>query len=160
MKVKSITKKYRPNVAIVVLNTEGKILTCRRADNTGAWQLPQGGIEPGENPEQAMRRELLEETNLSNISLIGCLPEAIRYDWPKHLFSRGYHGQEQTYFLVRIAPEAIISFSHLTNIEVEFDAFEWLSRKEFESRISGFKIEAYKNGIKQLDKLFPGLIKP
>ena len=55
---------YRQNVAIVVVNREGLILACRRSDAYQAWQLPQGGIEAGEEPEEAMWRELEEEIKL------------------------------------------------------------------------------------------------
>lgn len=150
-------KKYRPNVAMLILNAKGQILTCERSDIPLAWQIPQGGIDQGENPEQAMWRELEEEIGLTNKNarLLGRLPNPILYDWPEHLYSRGFHGQEQHYFLLRLDGNAKIL---LDTEHKEFANTLWLSKNEFLSLVEGFKKEAYRRALEEFEKLFPGLI--
>ena len=147
---------YRKNVAVFVINDRGELLACHRSDVSGAWQIPQGGIDEGEELEQAMRRELEEEIGTSEVEIIQQLPEAIRYDWPAHLHDRGFLGQEQFYFLVRLSPTATIKLNnHHTE---EFDQTEWISSADFLRRISGFKAEAYKRALGELARLAPGTI--
>ncbi|MCB0324062.1 MAG: RNA pyrophosphohydrolase [Bdellovibrionales bacterium] len=151
------TKLFRRNVAIVVLNTEGHLLACRRSDRFHTWQLPQGGIEEGETEEAAMYRELREEIGTDLVDIIGRLEEPIRYDWPEHLYYRGYHGQEQSYFLVRLRPQAEIC---LETEEPEFDCAEWVTVGEFFSRLdAGFKTDAYRQAIDELLLRYPGTVK-
>ena len=151
-------RNYRPNVAIVVVNDEGLILCGERSDRDGAWQLPQGGIDEGETAEQAMYRELEEEIGTKEITLIGRLPGTITYDWPEHLYRDGYHGQEQTYFLVSLNPDAQISLCGPGRTQ-EFSNTEWLKFDELLSRMKSFKASAYKRGITALAELFPKKIK-
>lgn len=68
-----MTELFRPNAGIVVFNKEGKVLLCQRSDKAGAWQFPQGGIETGETPAEAAKRELQEETSLKNVILVQTL---------------------------------------------------------------------------------------
>ena len=145
---------YRKNVAIVVVNSAGKILACRRSDKFRTWQLPQGGVDDNESAEEAMYRELEEEIGTSSVHLIGQLPDAIRYDWPDHLRKeRGFLGQEQIYFLVQLDKDATIDLKrHHTP---EFETTEWLGISEFLTRVEGFKAEAYRAGLEQLHALFP-----
>lgn len=149
-------KKYRKNVAIFVLNTDGQILVCERNDANGAWQLPQGGIDPEESPEQAMKRELLEEIGTNNVTLIDSLTNPIRYDWPEHLYSRGYHGQEQYYFLVRI--EDVTSISLDSHEKPEFQQIRWVGAQEFLKIEAGFKKSAYEQALTQFIKKHRTLI--
>lgn len=150
-------KKYRPNVAMLILNAKGQILACERSDIPGAWQIPQGGIDPGEIPEQAMWRELEEEIGISKeqARILGKLPNPILYDWPEHLYSRGFHGQEQHYFLLRLDENTKIT---LDTEHAEFASTRWLTKNEFLSLVEGFKKEAYKRAIGEFEKLLPGLI--
>lgn len=148
---------YRKNVAVIVINEEGKILACERLGNKGSWQLPQGGIDEGEEIEQAALRELEEEIGTKDVQIIGRYPGYIRYDWPERLYERGHRGQEQYYFLVRLASKAIIDFTkHHT---VEFSGAEWVTASEFISRGSGFKSVAYKKAIEKLILMYPQCIK-
>ncbi len=153
-----MNKRYRRNVAAIVINSEGKVLACERSDVAGAWQIPQGGIEDGEDPQDALVRELEEEIGTSDVEIIGSLPAPLRYDWPEHLFKRGYHGQEQNYFLVRLNPNAKIDLSASPE-HIEFAACCWMSVSEFISCISGFKAEAYKEALRQFADLFPDTLK-
>jgi len=102
-----MAKRYRPNVAAILQRSDGRILIARRSDHPESWQFPQGGVDKGESPEQALRREVSEEVALP--------PEAYRiaaerdgycYDFPAGPDKRGFHGQEQTYFLCVLAKDA------------------------------------------------------
>lgn len=158
---------YRKNVALIVINDQGKILACERADIKGAWQLPQGGVDEGEDLKQAALRELDEEIGTKDVQIIGQYPGSIRYEWTEQSYTKGHRGQEQYYFLVRLASKAIIDFekhsrladSRLADHVVEFSKAEWLTAAEFVSRISGFKSEAYKQAIEKLIQMYPGYIK-
>ena len=100
--------RYRPNVAALVVNPAGSLLICERANIPGAWQFPQGGVDPGETPEQALFREVREEVGLEpqHYEVID-RREGYRYLYPqevrgKKLRKHGSHGQEQTYFLCHL----------------------------------------------------------
>lgn len=136
---------YRKNVAAIVINSSGLILACERSDRKGVWQLPQGGIELGESPEQALKRELWEEIGCTSYELIASTLQPIRYDWPKDFCYQGYCGQEQLYFLVKVADDIKIELGPPDN--PEFAQTRWMQVQEFLNCISGFKKDAYKKGI-------------
>ncbi len=147
--------EYRRNVAIVVINDEGQLLACHRNDSTGIWQIPQGGVDEGESDEQAMFRELEEEIGTQEVHLIGQLKALIQYDWPDELIKRrGFHGQIQRYFLVRLKKKAKINLSH-PNHKAEFDQCQWLSVSEFLDRVAGFKRRPYEEALLALQREFP-----
>lgn len=147
---------YRPNVAAVVLNHQGLILACRRADEFKSWQLPQGGVDDGETPEQALIRELREEIGVDELEVLGRLHTAIYYEWPEHLHARGYRGQEQWYFLARLKPGTCIILD--AHEPPEFEAFEWLTAGDLLERVGDFKKAAYQRALEELTLLFPGVI--
>ena len=151
-------KKYRRNVAVFVLDAGGKILLCRRSDSYKAWQLPQGGMDSGETPREAMVRELGEEIGTKDVDIIHELEGTIRYDWPERLKHLGFDGQEQTYFLVRLRPEATIDLN--AHDPAEFEDILWVGAGEFLARIEGFKKEPYSVALGKLISLFPTLIAP
>src|SRR5512140_2642679 len=98
---------YRPNVAIVLVNGRNQVFWGKRVKEH-AWQFPQGGIKPGETPEQAMYRELMEEVGLerSHVRILGRTRDWLRYDVPKHWVRREgrsqYRGQKQIWYLLRL----------------------------------------------------------
>ncbi len=103
---------YRPCVGIMVLNRQGLVWVGRRADAPGDaegrgnwWQMPQGGIDKGEDPATAALRELKEETGITNVDVLAETPGWLRYDLPPHLVGKAwkgkYRGQEQKWFAVR-----------------------------------------------------------
>lgn len=139
---------YRKNVAAFVLNEHRQILICERSDIPGAWQVPQGGIDEGETPEETLRRELMEETGISKFKLIGTLDNPISYDWPKRLHSRGYKGQEQYYFLIQINSSQEIKFD-LDPENIEFLNYKWVKVSLFPELVSGFKKAAYLEAIEK-----------
>lgn len=157
-------KRYRPNVCTVLLHAEtGRVLVFRRAGrNLGgdAWQFPQGGVQPGETPREALLRELEEEIGTSRVTLLVEAPGLVRYEFPPDVFKRltsegrnpeGYVGQEQTWFLANLLDgEASI---HFRNEPREFDAFRWVTPQEALAGAVPFKTEAYRQGLRALGLL-------
>ena len=123
--------KLKSNVAGILRNARGEILICERLGMPGAWQFPQGGIDEGETPEQALKRELWEE--------IGVVPEdytvtasrgPYRYLFPDGKTKRGHHGKEQIYYLCEFhAPDARIQ---VATVHPEFQAFRWVAPADFQ----------------------------
>ena len=151
-------KRYRRNVAAVILNEDGFLLACQRIDKHKSWQFPQGGIDEGENQESAIRREILEEIGVDNIKIIGSLKEPIRYDWPmKYAPIPGYHGQEQYYFLVRL--NSSVEINLYAHEPAEFQDYRWVSVAEFLELSIGFKKEAYRTALQLFMIDFPNTIR-
>jgi putative (di)nucleoside polyphosphate hydrolase len=152
--MKASKEGYRPNVAMVVLNSKNKVLICRRT-NTKTWQFPQGGVDNNENLEKAMYRELLEEVGLrkDDVQYIGESDDTIIYDIPKPIRAKGlggkFKGQEQKWFLLRIKND-----DHEIRLDYEafpeFDTFEWVSFWQPIDRIVDFKREAYRKALSEL----------
>lgn len=152
--MKESKEGYRPNVAMVVLNSKNKVLICRRT-NTKTWQFPQGGVDNNENLEKAMYRELLEEVGLrkDDVQYIGESDDTIIYDIPKTIRSKvlggKFKGQEQKWFLLRIKND-----DHEIRLDYEafpeFDTFEWVSFWQPIDRIVDFKREAYRKALSEL----------
>ena len=152
--MKASKEGYRPNVAMVVLNSKNKVLICRRT-NTKTWQFPQGGVDNNENLEKAMYRELLEEVGLrkDDVQYIGESDDTIIYDIPKTIRSEvlggKFKGQEQKWFLLRIKND-----DHEIRLDYEafpeFDTFEWVSFWQPIDRIVDFKREAYRKALSEL----------
>ena len=95
---------YRRGVGIALFNDKHQVFVGERIDSPGAWQMPQGGIDDGEDPLAAARRELHEETNVRSASLIAEAPEWLAYDLPdgaRGRFGGRYRGQTQKWFLFR-----------------------------------------------------------
>jgi putative (di)nucleoside polyphosphate hydrolase len=124
-------KLYRPNVAAIIRRTDGRVLLGQRSDFPESWQFPQGGVDEGESPADAVRREVLEETGLSDA--LYDLQESrgpYRYDFPSGPDRRGYHGQEQIYFLCPLhGPE--VPEVDLTRTCGEFSATQWVDPDNF-----------------------------
>src|SRR5690606_7026954 len=101
---------YRPCVGVMLVNREGRVFVGKRAqggnEDTGyTWQMPQGGIDPGEDAYEGALRELYEETNVRSVELIGQTAGWVRYDLPDHLvgvaWKGKYCGQKQKWFALR-----------------------------------------------------------
>lgn len=139
---------YRPGVGIVLVNHDGKVFVGRRVgmpDGMPAWQMPQGGIDPGETPMQAARRELYEETGTDKAEFVGETGGWLSYDLPPQLLGtvwRGrYRGQRQKWFLMRfVGDDADID---LTRHNVEFDEWKWVDPVELPELIVDFKRAVY-----------------
>lgn len=144
---------YRSNVGAVLFNRQGQVFVARRANfpnaegPAGGWQLPQGGIDPDENPADAVLRELAEEIGTDKSELIGEHPDWLTYDLPANLIGialRGrYRGQRQRWFALRFTGED-------TDIRLdadphpEFDAWRWAKIAELPSLAVVFKKPIYK----------------
>ena len=152
--MKANNEGYRPNVAMVVINSMNKVLICRRK-NTRTWQFPQGGIDNGEDIKKAMYRELSEEIGLSkdDVILVGESEGTITYDIPKTIRSKvlggKFKGQEQKWFLLKLKKDN--SEIKLDNETFpEFDKYEWVSFWQPLNRIVDFKREAYREALSEL----------
>lgn len=140
-------KRYRPNVAAIVLSSQYpqacKIFIGKRVDIKDAWQFPQGGIDEGENPIDALKRELEEEIGTGEIEIIAQYPEWIAYDFPPNAVKKMYpfDGQSQKYFLVRLKSDLLIN---LNTPHPEFCEYEFVDYKDVFERIKHFKRPIYK----------------
>ena len=102
--------KFRAGVVAVVSNSRGELLAFERSDVPGAWQLPQGGIDVGESPQDAAWRELGEETGLSSreVELVGEHPSWVAYEFPDHVRSEGRRlGQVQRWYFFRVVDDEV-----------------------------------------------------
>ena len=143
---------YRPNVGAVVFNRDGMVFVARRADMAnaegpaGGWQLPQGGIDEGEDPRVAVFRELEEEIGTRQADLIGEHPEWLMYDLPPDLLGiawRGrYRGQRQRWFALRFTGEDSDIRLDL-DPHPEFDAWRWVTLSELPALAVPFKRAIY-----------------
>lgn len=143
-----MTDKYRKNVGIIVCK-KGKVLLCARADSFGyQWQFPQGGIEEGEDLVKAAKRELYEETGITNIKLIKKMPFSIKYDFPDGYNSiYEFKGQDQSWVLFEfLGDDNDIKFDIDPNC-VEFKDFRWSDIDIAPKEIIYFKKDVYKKVV-------------
>ncbi len=149
---------YRKCVGIMVLNHDDKVWVGHRISTSDVldqklWQMPQGGIDRGEEPEQAARRELYEETGIQSISLLAEAPNWINYDLPEHLIGvalKGkYRGQSQRWFAYRFTGnEREIQINPPPgNEQAEFDQWKWVNMSKLPDLIVPFKRELYQNVV-------------
>jgi putative (di)nucleoside polyphosphate hydrolase len=145
---------YRPNVAIVLVNSKNQVFWGKRVKEH-AWQFPQGGIKPGETPEQAMYRELQEETGLlpQHVKLLGRTRDWLHYNVPTHWVKREwrgtYKGQKQIWFLLRLVGRDC-DISLRASGHPEFDAWRWHDYWVPLEAVIEFKRESYRLGLEQL----------
>lgn len=138
---------YRPNVAALVLNREGKLLICERVNSKGAWQFPQGGIDPGEKLRKALAREIEEEIGLPSSSYrILEKHGGYTYLYPKQVRKQKsyFDGQIQTYYLCRLkksAPEIELN----GHKNPEFKSYKWIEPEDFKLKwLPEFKRQVYR----------------
>lgn len=151
----SNNKRYRPNVAAVIVSSkypfEAELFVALRNDIEGAWQFPQGGIDDGESPQDALFRELEEEIGTGDVEILAEYPEWISYDFPGTVAKKmyPYDGQRQKYFLVRLKDDSKIN---LETKEPEFSAFKFVKYKEAFKYITYFKRPVYKQVLEYFRK--------
>ncbi|GMG82487.1 RNA pyrophosphohydrolase [Paralimibaculum aggregatum] len=140
---------YRPCVGVMLLDPRGLIFAGQRIDNPGpAWQMPQGGIDKGEDPEAAALRELGEETGIrpEQVRILRASPVWRRYDLPPELLGRiwkgRYRGQEQRWFAARfLGTDADV---RIDTDEPEFSRWAWMPAPELAEKIVPFKRALYR----------------
>lgn len=146
-----IKKRYRPNVAAVIMSNEYP-LKCNfflglRNDINDVWQFPQGGIDEGEKPKEALLRELKEEIGTDDVEIIATHPQWLSYDFPGKIAKKMYpfDGQTQRYFLVRLRSHSKID---LKTAQPEFVDYKFVNQKELFKCVTHFKLDVYKKVIK------------
>jgi putative (di)nucleoside polyphosphate hydrolase len=142
-------RRFRPCVAALIVNAEGKLLICERRDFAESWQFPQGGRDRGELPVEALQRELEEEISVTPdcYEVMRSRP-GYRYWFPDQKRRRGrYIGQEQAYSLCRYTgSEAKIN---LDTAYPEFRSWKWIAPEDFNlAWLPGFKRDVYRRVLK------------
>ncbi|WP_340609012.1 RNA pyrophosphohydrolase [Xenorhabdus bharatensis] len=148
---------YRPNVGIVICNRQGQVLWARRYGQH-SWQFPQGGINPGESPEQAMYRELFEEVGLSrkDVRVLASTRSWLRYKLPKRLVRWDTKpvciGQKQRWFLLQLlCSEKEINVQRSST--PEFDGWRWVSYWYPVRQVVSFKRDVYRRVMKEFSSI-------
>lgn len=145
---------YRPNVGIIIINNCNQVFWGKRV-REHSWQFPQGGIKPGESPEKAMYRELLEEVGLlpEHVKIVARTRDWLRYDVPKRWIRRewrsSYRGQKQIWYLLKlVGRECDVCLR--TGRRPEFDAWRWHDYWATAEEVIDFKKEVYLMALKEL----------
>lgn len=146
---------FRPNVGIILANDAGQLLWARRIGGRNAWQFPQGGINRGESPEEALYRELQEEVGLTpqTVRVLSVTRGWLRYRLPRRFIRRGQSpmciGQKQKWFLLQmLAGDEAVRLD--ANEKPEFDHWEWVSYWYPLNQVVPFKREVYRRALKEL----------
>ena len=148
---------FRLNVGIILSNREGRVFWARRVGRN-VWQFPQGGIKPNETPEQALLRELHEETGLrsSQVQIVGCTQEWLRYRLPSRLVRRDAVpvciGQKQRWYALRLLEgDEHVRFD-VTDTP-EFDCWRWVDYWHPLKEVVSFKRKVYECALHELQPL-------
>lgn len=152
---------YRPNVGIILVNARNEVFWGKRI-REHSWQFPQGGIQRGESPEEAMYRELQEEVGLTReqVRILGRTRDWLRYDVPEHWVRREwrghYRGQKQIWFLLQLTgrdSEVDLRASG----HPEFDAWRWNNYWVPLEAVIEFKRDVYRNVLQELSRFMLNL---
>ena len=156
-----MTNKYadlplRSGVGIVVLNKDNKVFVAKRIDNKkNFWQMPQGGVDKGEDYLTAAYRELEEETSIKNVDLVKELDGLISYDLPKNLLGiiwKGkYRGQKQKWFVMRFLGQD--SEINIKTKNPEFCDWRWIDLENISDLVVDFKLQVYEDVKEKVKKI-------
>lgn len=151
---------YRPAAAVMLLNGDNKVFVAQRIDSTlDAWQMPQGGLDPGEDAQAGALRELEEETGISPalVTIIARASRDLLYDLPPEMQGRmwggKYGGQTQSWFLARF-----LGSDDDVNLETEhpeFNAFQWVDHWRLPDLIVPFKRQLYADVLAEFTAHLP-----
>jgi putative (di)nucleoside polyphosphate hydrolase len=156
---------YRPCVGVLVLNRAGRAFLGRRIegpehiDATHAWQMPQGGIDKGEEAWPAALRELHEETNIRSVERLGEIADWLQYDIPREIVGQAwkgkYRGQTQKWFALRFTgDESEIDLAHPAGkYEPEFAAWRWEPMQNIPNLVVPFKRAVYQRVVREFAHL-------
>ena len=143
----------RTGVGIILLNNKNQVFVGKRKDNPeDKWQMPQGGVEEGEDFISAMKRELHEETNVRNIKIIKEIKKIYEYELPKNLLGiiwKGkFRGQKQKWFITKFIGEE--NEINLNTENPEFIEWKWINAEKLPTVIIEFKKDLYLNLLKEI----------
>ncbi len=147
---------FRIGVGIIVLNNKNQVFVGKRKDNPGNnWQMPQGGIDEGEDFISAMKRELMEEKSIKNIKILKELEHLYQYDLPKNLvgiiWKGKFRGQKQKWFITRFLGKD--TEINLKTKHPEFIEWKWIEPEKLPELIVYFKKEIYLSLVKEIKSL-------
>ena len=150
---------YRSNVGIMLINEKGYVFVGQRLDNNqNAWQMPQGGIDAGEDPETAAYRELLEETGVKkqDVRFVASSSQWLSYDLPEDLipilWNGKFRGQKQKWFLFKFLGED--RDINIATEHPEFSKWKWISKENLLKEIVPFKKSVYENVLKEFKNIY------
>ena len=148
---------YRPAAGVMLLNRDGKVFVGQRLDSTlEAWQMPQGGLDEGEEPLQGALRELEEETGVraEHVEVVTRTPGELLYDLPEDLVGKlwkgKWRGQRQIWFLCRFT--GTDQDVNIVTPQPEFRAYKWADPSELPAMIVPFKKKLYGDVLKAFDE--------
>ena len=145
----------RTGVGIIVLNNNNQVFVGKRKDNPGdKWQMPQGGVDKGEDFITAMRRELIEETSIKNIKILKEIQNMYQYELPNNLvgiiWKGKFRGQRQKWFITKFLGQD--DEINLETQHPEFIDWKWIDPQELPEVIVDFKKELYLNLLKEINR--------
>jgi putative (di)nucleoside polyphosphate hydrolase len=146
---------YRPCVGLALFNSDGKVFVGERIDSPGAWQMPQGGIDAGEDIHTAAFRELQEEIGTKSADILEISPELLRYEFPPDLpnayLRENFRGQEQNWVALRYTgKDSDINLN--AHEPAEFKAWQWVDLDHIVDLIVPFKRDLYRQVVTRFSK--------
>ena len=146
----------RTGVGVIVLNNNNQVFVGKRKDNPGdKWQMPQGGVDKGEDFIAAMRRELMEETSIKNIKILKEIQNMYQYELPDNLvgiiWKGKFRGQRQKWFITKFLGKD--DEINLKTQQPEFIDWKWIDPQDLPEVIVDFKKELYLNLLKEINQV-------